>query len=308
MPRIKANGIEIEYEEFGSKDDPMLLLVSGFSSQLTRWPESFVQGLAEDAKRRVVIFDNRDIGLSTEFSNQVPPAPIDIVKGAATGEPVHEKVPYILDDMAADAAALISALGAEKADVMGFSMGGMIVQLMALNHPEKVRTVIPVMTTSGDPTLPRATEEAQKALTAVPEFRSAEAVAEVAVTSQKAIGSADDVRNSDDHVRAKAIATFNRSDRPMGVARQYAAILAQPRWHDRLSSIKHPVLVVHGAIDPLIPPAGGEDIARRIPGAELELVPKWGHDIPEKMVPALLNRIIPFLGKHVPAEARADVG
>ena len=307
MPRINANGIEIEYEEYGSKDDPMLLLVSGFSGQLTRWPESFVRGLADDARRRVVIFDNRDIGLSTEFTNEIPPAPSDIVKATAAGEPVHEQVPYILDDMAADAAALITALGAEKADVMGFSMGGMIVQLMALNHPEKVRTLIPVMTTSGDPSLPRATEEAQQALTAVPEIRSAEAVAEIAVSSQRVIGSADDMRNSDEHVREKAIATFNRSDRPMGVARQYAAILAQPRWHERLSGVTQPTLVLHGAIDPLIPPAGGEDVARRIPGAELELVDKWGHDIPEKMVPALLNRIVPFLGKHVPEEARADV-
>ncbi|MEQ9317413.1 MAG: alpha/beta hydrolase [Henriciella sp.] len=306
MPRIKANGIEIEYEEYGSKDDPMLLLVSGFSGQMITWPESFKQGLA-DAGRRVVIFDNRDIGLTTEFTNQVPPAPRDIVKGIAAGEPMHEKVPYILDDMAADAAALIVALGAEKADVMGFSMGGMIVQLMALNHPERVRTLIPVMTTSGDPTLPPASEEAQKALTAVPEVRTADAVGDLAAQSRRVIGSHESVRDSDADVKAKAIRSFERSDRPMGVARQYAAILAQPRWHHRLPGLNVPTLVLHGAQDPLIRPAGGEDIAERIPGAELELVDKWGHDLPEKMVPALLNRIVPFLGKHVPEEARADL-
>lgn len=306
MPRVKANGIEIEYEEYGKPDDPMLLLVSGFSGQMITWPESFKQGLA-DAGRRVVIFDNRDIGLSTEFTNEVPPAPRDIVKGVMAGEPMHEKVPYILNDMAADAAGLVQALGADKADVMGFSMGGMIVQLMALNHPERVRTLIPVMTTSGDPSLPPATEEAQQALTAVPEVRSADAIGNLAAQSRRIIGSHESVRNTDEATKAMAIRAFERSDRPMGVARQYAAILAQPRWHDRLADVSHPTLVLHGAQDPLIRPAAGQDIAARIPDAEIEIIDKWGHDLPEKMVPVLLNRIVPFLGKHVPEEARADV-
>ncbi|MGB3626916.1 MAG: alpha/beta hydrolase, partial [Henriciella sp.] len=213
-----------------------------------------------------------------------------------------------LNDMAADAAALIEALGAEKADVMGFSMGGMIVQLMALNHPERVRTLIPVMTTSGDPSLPQSSEEAQKALTAVPEFRSADAIGDLAAQSRRVIGSHETVRNADEDVKAMAIRCFERSDRPMGVARQYAAILAQPRWHERLSDLDVPTLVLHGAQDPLIRPAAGEDIAKRIPGAEIEIIDKWGHDMPEKMVPVLLNRIVPFLGKHVPEEARADAG
>ena len=306
MPRIEANGIEIEYEEYGKPDDPMLLLVSGFSGQMITWPDAFKQGLAE-AGRRVVIFDNRDIGLSTEFTNEVPPAPRDIVKGVMAGEPMHEKVPYILNDMAADAAGLVQALGANKADVMGFSMGGMIVQLMALNHPERVRTLIPVMTTSGDPALPPATPEAQQALTAVPEVRNADAIGDLAAQSRRVIGSHETVRNSDEAVKAMAIRAFERSDRPMGVARQYAAILAQPRWHERLDGVSHPTLVLHGAQDPLIRPAAGQDIAERIPGAEIEIIEKWGHDLPEKMVPVLLNRIVPFLGKHVPEEARADV-
>lgn len=305
MPRVKANGIEIEYKEFGSKSDPLMLLISGFSGQLTRWPQSMIDGLV-DAGRRVVVFDNRDIGLSTEFTNEVPPAPKDIVKGIAAGEPMHEKVPYVLDDMAADTAGLIEALGAEKADILGASMGGMIVQLVALNHPERVRTLIPVMTTSGAPGLPQADPEAQAALTAVPDMRTAEVIGDLAVQSRAAIGSVEGVRNSDDEIRRAAMADFQRSDRPMGVARQYAAILAQPRWHERLSGVNHPTLVLHGAADPLIKPDCGRDVAERIPDAEIEIVDKWGHDLPEKMVPVLLNRIVPFLGKHVPEEARAD--
>jgi len=296
MARIKANGIEIEYEEIGSKNDPLMLLVSGFSSQMITWPDSLRRGLA-DAGRRVVVFDNRDIGLSTEFAGQTAPSPRDIVKGIAAGEPMHEKVPYLLNDMAADAAALIGELGADKADILGVSMGGMIVQLMALNHPERVRSLIPVMTTSGDPSLPPATPEATAALTAVPEERTPEAVADLAVKGRAVYGSHPDVRTPDDEIRARTIAAMQRSDRPMGVARQYAAILAQPRWHERLANLDVPTLVLHGEMDTLILPAGGEDIARRVPGARIEIIEKWGHDLPEAVMPTLLNRIVPFLGQ-----------
>ncbi|MCA8890496.1 MAG: alpha/beta hydrolase [Hyphomonas sp.] len=302
MAKIQANGIDIEYEEFGSKDDPMMLLVMGFSGQLTGWPESLIRGLT-DAGRRVVIFDNRDIGLTTELEGQTPPTPRDIVKGIAAGEPMHEKVPYLLNDMAADAAALIEALGAEQADVMGVSMGGMIVQLMALNHRERVRTLIPVMTTSGDPSLPPATPEATAALTAVPEERTPDAIADLAVKGRAVYGSHPDIRTPDDEIRANAIAAMQRSDRPMGTARQYAAILAQPRWHERLATLDVPTLVLHGEMDTLILPAAGEDIARRIPGAKIEIIEKWGHDLSETVMPVLLNRIVPFLGQTHPAGA-----
>lgn len=302
MAKIQANGIDIEYEEFGSKDDPMMLLVMGFSGQLTGWPESLIRGLT-DAGRRVVIFDNRDIGLTTELEGQTPPSPRDIVKGIAAGEPMNEKVPYLLNDMAADAAALIEALGAEQADVMGVSMGGMIVQLMALNHRERVRTLIPVMTTSGDPSLPPATPEATAALTAVPEERTPDAIADLAVKGRAVYGSHPDIRTPDDEIRANAIAAMQRSDRPMGTARQYAAILAQPRWHERLATLDVPTLVLHGEMDTLILPAAGEDIARRIPGAKIEIIEKWGHDLSETVMPVLLNRIVPFLGQTRPAGA-----
>ncbi|KDA04020.1 alpha/beta fold hydrolase [Hyphomonas oceanitis] len=305
MARIKANGIEIEYEATGSPNDPMMLLVSGFSGQLTRWPESLKRGLA-DAGRHVITFDNRDIGLSTEFAGKVAAAPRDIVKAVAEGKSARDMVPYVLDDMAADAAALVEALGATQADIMGASMGGMIVQLMALNHPAQVRTLIPVMTTSGAPGLPQADPAAQAALTAVPDMRTASAIAELSVKSRHAIGSVPEMRASDDEVRAQSMADFNRSDRPLGVARQYSAILAQPRWHERLAGLTVPTLVLHGAADPLIKPEAGRDIAHRIPGAEIEVIDKWGHDLPEKIVPALLERIVPFLHRNAPEATRAN--
>ncbi len=296
MARIAANGIEIEYEETGRPEDPALLLVSGFSGQMTRWPASLKQALA-GAGRRVICFDNRDIGLSSEFDGLVPPSPRDIVKAIGEGRDASAMVPYTLNDMAADAAGLLDALAIGQADVLGVSMGGMIVQLMALNHPEKVRTLIPVMTTSGDPSLPPGEPDAIAALTAAPDSRTPEALANLAVKSRAAIGSHGDIRTPDDEIRAQVMSDVVRSDRPMGVARQYAAILAQPRWHERLSTLEHPTLVLHGAVDPLIKPVCGEDIARRVPGADIEIFDKWGHDLPDAMMPVLAGRIAGFLNQ-----------
>jgi pimeloyl-ACP methyl ester carboxylesterase len=146
--------------------------------------------------------------------------------------------------------------------------------------------------------LPRSTPEAQAALTAVPETRTADAIADLAVKSRRIIGSHDDLRATDAEIRTQTKNDFNRSDRPMGVARQYAAIVAQPSWHDRLGSITHPTLVLHGAIDPLIRPDAGRDIAQRIPGAEIEVIDQWGHDLPDSIIPALLGQIVPFLVAH----------
>ncbi len=294
MAQIKTKSITIEYDETGSRNDPALLLVCGFGGQMTSWPDSFKKTLA-DAGRRVITFDNRDVGLSTELAEHAPASPRDIITALAQGKSATDLVPYVLDDMAADAANLLDELNVDQADVFGVSMGGMIVQLMALNHPEKVRNLIPVMTTSGDPSLPQGEPDALAALTTVPETRTHEALADQAVISRRAIGSHADIRSPDEDVRKKALAAILRSDRPLGVARQYAAILAQPRWHDRLSGVTHPTFVLHGAMDPLIKPAAGQDIADRIPGAKIEIFEKWGHDLPEAMVPTLADRVSSFI-------------
>jgi pimeloyl-ACP methyl ester carboxylesterase len=293
MARAKANGIEIEYDTMGNPADPAILLVMGFALQMTRWPEALKRGLAE-AGFRVIWFDNRDVGLSTEFTQFVPPSPMDVLTAVMSGQDASKLVPYTLTAMAADSAGLLDAIGVDRADVLGVSMGGMIGQLMALDHPHKVRKLIPVMTTSGDP-MPPATPEAMAALTAVPAARTPEAIGDIAVHTQHAIGSHPDLRNSADVIRARAIEDFHRSDRPFGMARQYAGILATPRWHERLGRVTAPTLVLHGADDPLVRPAAGEDIARRIPGAVFKAYPKWGHDLSDKMSDALVADIVPFL-------------
>lgn len=296
MPRIKANGLEFEYDEIGPRDGEPILLVMGFSAQMTLWPEPFRQGLA-DAGYRVIRFDNRDIGLSHQFDEHVPPNPLELIGAVTSGQDATGMVPYVLDDMAGDAAAILEALDTGPAHVIGASMGGMIVQLLALNHPEWVRSVIPVMTTSGDPTLPPATPEAMAALTAAPASPERQDVVAAALKARRVIGSSEGTRDNDEIIARNAGAAYDRAYRPFGVARQYGAILAQPRWHDRLDKVTAPTMVLHGAVDPLIPAAGGRDIAARVPGAKMVEVENWGHDVPASLVPKLVNIITDFLGQ-----------
>lgn len=294
MPRARTNGIEIEYDTLGSPNDPAVLLVMGFALQMTRWPEALKRGIA-DAGYRVIWFDNRDVGLSTEISNVTPASVMEVMQAAMTGKDPSRLVPYTLDHMAADTAGLLDAIGVEKADIIGMSMGGMIAQLMALDHPQKVRKLVLMMTTSGNPALPPPTPEAMAALTALPPERTAEAIGEIAVVAQHGIGSHPDLRNSADVIRARAIEDFHRSDRPFGILRQNGAVVAQKRWHDRLGQVTAPTLVLHGADDPLVRPAAGEDIAKRVPGAVFKAYPKWGHDLADKMSDTLVSDIVPFL-------------
>lgn len=273
MARIRANGIELEYDTAGNPENPAILLIMGFAFQMTRWPPAFRQALA-DAGFYVLWFDNRDIGLSQEMG------------GFSS---------YTLSDLAADAAGLLDALGIARAHIAGMSMGGMIAQLMALDHPHKVARLVAMMTSSGAPDLPPSTAEALAALTAVPLQRTPEAIADIAVKAQHAIGSAPHLRNSADTIRRNAIEDFHRSDRPFGVIRQFTAIQAQPRWHERLGAVTAPTLVLHGSEDPLVRPAAGEDIARRIPGARFRSIPGWGHDLADALSETLAGEIAAFL-------------
>ncbi len=296
MARIKANGIEFEYDEMGPKEGEPIVLVMGFGAQMTKWPDAFRQGLA-DAGYRVIRFDNRDIGLSHQFDEAGMPDMPAIMQATAMGKDASEIPAYILNDMAADVAALIEALDLGSAHVMGASMGGMIVQLLALNHPDRVRTLIPIMTTSSDPDLPQATPEAIAALMTPPASLAREDVVAQGLKTLVAIGSDASIRDGDDVLSEVVGKSFDRAYRPMGVMRQYAAILAQPRWHERLGDVEAPTLVLHGAVDPLIPPANGRDVAQRIVGAKIVELENWGHDVPAAIIPEIVQAVTGFLAQ-----------
>lgn len=296
MTSIVANGINLEYEEFGSRLATPFLLISGYSGQMISWSPDFIDGLV-DKGFRVIRFDNRDIGLSHQFDDAGIPDIRHVAEGLKDGT-AAERAPYVLNDMADDAAALLAALDAFPAIVMGVSMGGMITQLLAIRHPDKVKAIIPTMTTSGRPGLPAATPEAQAALLARPAAINRENIIASAIKSNRAFGSQGPLAASDEELAAKAGAAFDRAYQPGGIARQYAAIVAQPRWHEDLSGLDVPALVLHGAVDNLIPAAAGKDVAERIPGATYIEIPNWGHDMPGAAIPAVLSHVIPFAEAH----------
>ena len=272
MPQIRANGIGIAYESLGRDGDPAILSVNGFNTPLTGWPDSLCDGLVARGFR-VVRFDNRDVGRSTRFAEFGAPDLAAMMAEAESGR--LPAAPYALDDMAADAAALLDALGIGRAHVVGSSMGGMIAQLIALNHPAKTKSLVSIMSTTGRPGLPRERPEAMRALMGVPASASREDRILTAIAAARGIGSPE-FPASDEELRA----FFGRSvDRtpydPASAARQMAAVIAAPPRNERLRALKIPALVIHGADDPIFLPAHGEDTALSIPGAELRSCRTW---------------------------------
>ena len=290
MAKVKANGIEIEYETAGDKADPALLLVMGLGAQLTIWPDSLFQGLAGRGFY-VIRFDNRDTGLSTGFDAWgVPNLPAAMQK-AMKGEKVD--APYLLKDMAADAIGLLDALGIRRAHMVGASMGGMIVQIVAALYPERTRSMVSIYSTSGRPGLPIGKPEALAMLSAQPEGPAREQLVAHGMKLRRAIGSPG-YPTSDDELRPFVEKNVDRRWWPEGAARQYLSVIASGDRVELLKTVKVPTLVLHGEDDPLLPAEGGRDVARLVPGAEIETVPGWGHDFPKGLIPRLIDRVAGF--------------
>ena len=285
MPNVTANGIQIEYDTFGPRDADPLLLVMGLGAQMIAWDEEFCEMIAAKG-HHVIRFDNRDVGLSTKFDHLGMPDIPAIFAARAQGNPV-ENAPYLLDDMADDAAALLGALGIERAHIVGASMGGMIVQAMAIRHPKHVVSMTSIMSTTGNPALPQAKPEAMAVLT-TPAAEDREGRIAQGLASQKVIGSTgfpfDEAR-----FRERAEMAYDRCFYPAGMMRQMAAIMASPSRKEALGSVRVPSLVVHGDIDPLVPVEGGKDTAEAIPGAELLIIPGMGHDLPREVCPTIVD-------------------
>jgi len=281
MPAASANGITIEYETFGDPADPAVLLIMGFNGQLTLWDEPFCVALA-DRGHYVIRYDNRDVGLSTWFDDAGEPGLLDLLSGTASA-------PYSLVDMAADGAGLLDALDIPSAHVVGVSMGGMIAQTFALEHPDRLRTLTSIMSTTGDPGVGQARPEALEALVPVPPASREEAMDQGAAM-WKTIGSPG-FPFDEAAVRERAGAAYDRAFHPAGATRQLAAIVTQPDRTLSLGSVTAPTLVVHGTDDPLVAPSGGEATAAAIPGARLLLVPGMGHDMPEELTGRFVDEL-----------------
>jgi pimeloyl-ACP methyl ester carboxylesterase len=287
MPSATANGITIEYETAGDPDDPPLLLIMGLGGQLIAWDDDFVATLAARGFY-VVRFDNRDVGRSTWFDEAGVPDLMAALLGQA--QPA-----YLLSDLVADTAGLLDALGLESAHVLGVSMGGMIAQSLAIQHPGRVRTLISIMSTTGDPTVGQPHQEAVAALMVPPPESKQEAV-ELSLKSWQVIGSPG-FPFHEDRIAARAAAAYDRAVHPAGTARQLVAILSSPDRTPDLRRLRMPALVVHGESDPLIDPSGGRATAAAMPGATLWTIPGMGHDLPVELFSELADRVAAQCGR-----------
>ena len=291
MPNITANNINLYYEDNGPADAPVILLVMGLGAQMIAWPDEMIHALVAKGFR-VIHYDNRDVGMSQRMDGAAAPNLIWTMLKVRLGLSVN--VPYRLSDMAADGIGLLDTLGIEKAHVVGASMGGMIVQLMAADHRDRVLSMTSIMSSSGAPGLPGARADIQRRFMVK---RSPDASREEAVAfGAELVGSfsyPDPARPDNAHAEQAGLA-FDRGYYPVGSRRQLLAIIADGSRVERLKTINTRTLVIHGGADPLVPKDGSEDIARHIPNARLEIIDEMAHDLP----PSQIERMVELITEH----------
>ena len=275
MPRVSLSGgdqpIELEYASHGTHSDPLLVLIRGLGTQMIEWPSEFITSLC--AKQlRVVTFDNRDVGLSTKCTQD-----------------------YSLSDMAADVVGLIDHLGAERAHIFGISLGGMVAQLLGIEHGDRVACLFSVMSGSGNPDVPTVSAEMLPLLSERAEGREAS----IALTAARKVTFGSPGYPETEEVRlAQATAAYDRCYCPEGVARQMQAANSDGSRVERLKTITVPTMVIHGVDDALVNIAAGEDTARHIPGATMERIEGMGHNVPAALAPKLADLVGGFIAAH----------
>ena len=276
-----STGITLEYEVHGEGDP--LLLVMGLGGQLVAWPATFIAGLV-DRGFQVITFDNRDIGLSTKI-DAAPPTKTQTAMFSISRR--FAKSAYLLSDMAKDAVGLLDALNIERAHVVGMSMGGMIAQTMAIEHPSRVRSLTSIMSTTGNPRVGRP-----KTSVLLRAGKLTRGSKETFPQRQAALFKLFSGSLYDElEIREVAKLSVERNFTPDGTARQMAAIMASPDRTPQLKKLNVPTLVVHGLEDGLVQPSGGYATTKAIPGARLLAFPDMGHNLPQARIPEILDEI-----------------
>jgi pimeloyl-ACP methyl ester carboxylesterase len=274
VPTAPANGIDLAYETFGDASDPTLLLIMGLNAQRVMWDEGFCALLVARGFH-VVRFDNRDVGGSTWIDTpglDVGAAVMEVLGGD------NARVPYLLSDMAADTAGLLKSLGVESAHIVGASMGGMIAQALAIEHPSVVRSLTSIMSTTGEPGVGEQSPDLLPLL-----LRDApstkEEIIEAGIDTFRAIGCAEHF----DEVRARQIAeqAYENGWNPQAIGHQLLAILASGSRAEGLARLDLPALVIHGRQDKLVGFSGGQRTAELIAGADFLAIEDMAHDLPK---------------------------
>lgn len=290
MPKINANGIELEHDTFGNRQDRPLILIMGLASQMVGWHTRFCEMLA--AKGHFVVrFDNRDVGLSSKMEEAGVPDIMELV--SAFQDRSQVAAPYTLSDMAADTVGLLDALGLEKAHVCGLSMGGMIAQTMAIEYPQRLLSFVSMESTTGEAGLPPATHQAVEVMFKPPPQKREAYIRHMVGVFRAFAGGSD---KFDENIQAEISGlAHDRSFYPVGFIRQLAAILASGSRREALADVKMPALILHGDLDPLVPLEHGKATAEAVPGAELLVVQGLGHGI---AYPDLWDGMVDAVSRH----------
>ena len=285
--KVGPAGIDIAYHRLGKPEAPTVLLIMGVAAQCIHWPDEFCHALAERGLQ-VIRFDNRDAGLSTHLRNAPPPN----LPAAIAGD--LSSASYTLSDMAADTTGLLDALGIKKAHVVGASMGGHIGQTMAIEHPERVRSLVSMMSTTGNKNVGQPSPEVLREVFGGPPATTREEVVQMMLRAIRAVGSPR-YPMDEREVAARAGRAYDRCHDPIGSARQGIASIASGDRTERLRHLAVPALVIHGLADRMCDVSGGRATANAIPGAELVLIEGMGHDLPPGLRLDLAERIAEFV-------------
>ncbi len=301
MNTVQANGIELIYDSFGNETDEAILLIAGLGTQMIRWTAPFCEELASHGYH-VIRFDNRDAGCSTHF-NQCPPPDIgELASALMSGQ--RPDVPYRLGDMAADVVGLLDALGIARAHVAGRSMGGMIAQILASDHADRVLSLTSIMSSTGNAELPQASPDimAMMMRPAPDPMTDPQGFLSVRLAFARRIAGRRYPFDEQAH-SALLLKEAERCYDPAGTVRQIAAMAVAGDRRERLSTITVPTLVIHGTDDPLILPACGLDTASTIPNATYHLIEGMGHDLPFEFEEEVIGAICQVARKAMLAPA-----
>ena len=295
MPNLTANGISLAYEDHGDPSAPPVLMIMGLGGQLAMWPDEMVADFVA-AGYRVITFDNRDIGLSHQHTDEKPPKIVPQIILRRFG--IKLKTPYTLLDMANDTVGLINGLKLDRPHIVGISMGGMIGQHVCALAPDKVRSFTGIMTTTGNPKLPRPDSDVMKAMIKRgPPPTGREAIIDAGVGMFAIIGTPGEDHNTNG-MRDRIARSYDRNHSPASTARQMAAIAGAGDFRSFTRRITAPTLVLHGSADPLVPIEGGRDIASIVPGARMEVIEGMGHDVPARFLPDLTAHMLEHFNAH----------
>lgn len=279
--------IDVAYQRIGDPAAPAVLLIMGIAAQSIHWPDAFCQALVASGLQ-VIRFDNRDAGLSTHLADAPPPDLPAVLAGDLSS------VSYTLSDMAADAVGLLDALGLGKAHVAGASMGGAIAQTMAIEHPDRVRSLTSMMSTTGNRAVGQPAPDVLREVFGGPRAITRDEVIQQTLRVRRAIGSPG-YPSDENEIAARAGRAYDRSYDPTGVARQAIATVASGDRTERLRHLEVPTLVIHGLADRMCDVSGGRATAEAISGAELVLIEGMGHDLPPGLQSRLATHIAGFV-------------